>query len=300
VPAGRLYLLISLLCVALLTTGCLARRRVITRAGGSTKQLAVADKQALLERIQKTFAAIQTLNATVDMVPAIGSADKGKITEYKDIRAYILFRKPEDIRIIGLYPVVRAKAFDMVSDGDQFKLYVPAKNRFITGKDELTTPSANKLENLRPQHFLEALLVRPPSEGESPFVINQTDEERAEYIVHIVRRTPDGTVLPVRNVHFDRLNLAITRQIVFEPNGNILTDARYREWQSFEGIPFPKQIEINRPRDEYGVVITIVKLETNQTLPDERFALDQPEGSVLQVLGEKPSEAAAEKNANGR
>src|SRR5438128_2044082 len=136
------------------TTSCLVRRRVLTRKGASapTQALLSAGKATLIGKLEQQYAAINTLSATLDMVPAIGTANKGKITEYKDVRAYILFRKPADIRIVGLYPVVRNKAFDMVSNGAQFKLYIPAKNRFIEGKNQLEKPSPNKLENLRPQH----------------------------------------------------------------------------------------------------------------------------------------------------
>ena len=56
------------------------------------------------------------------MVPAVGSVNKGKITEYKDVLGYILFKKPDEMRLIGLYPVVRNKAFDMVSRGADFRL----------------------------------------------------------------------------------------------------------------------------------------------------------------------------------
>jgi outer membrane lipoprotein-sorting protein len=279
-------------------TGCLARRRVITRKGGAAQQLATAEKSALLGRIEKIYSSIQSLNATVDMVPALGSVNKGKITEYKDVRGYILFRKPEDIRIIGLYPVVRNKAFDMVSDGERFKLYVPAKNRFLVGRDEVIEPSKNKLENLRPRHFFDALLVKPIGPDESAILENITDEDTATYVVHVVRRTPAGELVPARSIHFDRLALSLERQILFDERGDILTDARYREWQPYDGTPFPKQIEINRPRDEYGMVLTIVKLDINKKLPDQQFVLDQPEGSVLQVVGEKP--APDSRNANGR
>ena len=49
------------------------------------------------------------------MTPALGTAEKSQITEYKDVTGYILFRKPAQIHIIGLYPVIRSKAFDMAS-----------------------------------------------------------------------------------------------------------------------------------------------------------------------------------------
>src|SRR5437867_2891531 len=129
----RIVAIVALCCSLPILSSCLARRRVITRKGMNTPELKLltADKQTLLDRIAAEYRAIQTLNATVDMVPALGSVNKGKITEYKDIRAFILFRKPAEIRIIGLYPVVRNKAFDMVSTGEEFRLYVPSKTRFI-------------------------------------------------------------------------------------------------------------------------------------------------------------------------
>src|SRR5256885_14047836 len=135
--------------ISLWFSSCLARRRVIARSGGkATQTLLVADRGTLLERIAGQYEAIHDFNAEVDMVPALGSAEKSRITEYKDVRAYILFRKPADIRIIGLYPVVRNTAFDMVSIGPDFNLYVPARNRFLTGRNDIIKPSANKLENL--------------------------------------------------------------------------------------------------------------------------------------------------------
>src|ERR1019366_4999237 len=131
VPAAILLLL--LLClIPLGLSSCLARRRAFTRSGGKpTQPLLVADQSTLVDSIARQYQAIHDFNATVDMVPALGSAEKSKITEYKDVRAFILFRKPGDIRLIGLYPVVRNKAFDMVSDGTNFELYVPARNRFL-------------------------------------------------------------------------------------------------------------------------------------------------------------------------
>src|SRR5260370_21031863 len=123
------------------STSCLARRRLITRKGGQpTQTLLATNKEKLIRDIAEHYVAVQTISATVDMVPALGTANKGKLTEYKDVRAYILFRNPSDIRIIGLYPVVRNKAFDMVSNGSQFRLYIPPKNRFIKGSNQIESP----------------------------------------------------------------------------------------------------------------------------------------------------------------
>src|SRR5690348_9116888 len=188
-PIRRLPAALLLLC--LMTSGlssCLARRRAITRKGaGAAKNpaLLVANRETLVNEVQRQYDAIHDFNATVDMVPALGSAEKSKITEYKDVRAYIVYRKPADIRIIGLYPVVRNTAFDMVSNGPNFELYVPSRNRFLTGSNEIIKPSANKLENLRPSHFLDALIVRPVDPADKLLVENLTDEEDAFYILHV-------------------------------------------------------------------------------------------------------------------
>jgi hypothetical protein len=101
-------------------------------------------------------------------------------------------------------------------------------------------------------------------------------------------------------VWFDRLKLHIIRQIIFSPKGEILTDVRYSDWRGYDGVPFPKVIDINRPQDEYGVVITVVKADINKPIGDEKFALEQPEGTVLQVLGSKQEErpAGAESSAS--
>jgi outer membrane lipoprotein-sorting protein len=286
-PRRRARALLLLVCLSALGfSGCFVRRRIITRKGGNaTPVLMTADKQTLIDQLASAYKAIQSFSATVDMVPALGSAEKSKITEYKDVRGYLLFRKPADIRIVGLYPVVRNKAFDMVSNGTDFRLYLPAQNRFITGSNKLIARSPNKIENLRPQHVLEALRVAPMQPDEKAEIVNLTDEDNAVYILHFVRVQPDGEILPTRSIWFSRINLQIARQLVYDTAGNILTDARYSDWHPYDGVPFPKTIDIDRPQDEYAVVLTVVKMEINRGVSDDKFVLEQPEGTVLQVLG---------------
>src|SRR4051812_26146618 len=104
-PIRRVPVVLLVLC--LMTPGltsCLARRRTITRRGtGAAKNpsLLVANRETLVNEIAKQYQAVHDFNATVDMVPALGTAEKSKITEYKDVRAYILYRKPSEIRLIG-------------------------------------------------------------------------------------------------------------------------------------------------------------------------------------------------------
>ncbi|MBZ5726843.1 MAG: outer membrane lipoprotein-sorting protein [Acidobacteriia bacterium] len=287
----RVPVLPLMLCLLALTLcSCLARRRAINRPGGKANpKLLIAGRGVLLDSLAKQYHAVRDFNATVDMVPALGTTEKSHITEYKDVRAFILFRQPASIRLIGLVPVVRNKAFDMVSDGADFKLYVPSRNRFLVGRNAIEQPSANKLENLRPQHFLDALLVRPVDLAKSKVLMeNYTDEDNAFYILHEVHENGGGQLQLDRTIWFSRLDLMLARQLIFDTAGNILTDARYAQWHAYDNVPFPKHIEINRPRDEYAVVIDIVKMDINKGVEDDKFSLEQPEGSTLQVVGQPP------------
>ncbi|MDR3698500.1 MAG: hypothetical protein P4L56_02620 [Candidatus Sulfopaludibacter sp.] len=282
---------ILLLClISAVLSSCLAHRLPFGRAGANPNQkLLTAGQPALIEAISRQYNAIHDFNATVDMAPSLGSAEKNRITEYKDVRAYIYFRKPAEIHILGLAPLVRTRAFDMVSDGADFKLYIATQNRFIVGRNAVEAPSRNKLENLRPAHFVSGLLVRPlDPKTDQLTMINLTDENNAFYILLALHEV-GGKLQPARSIWFSRVDLQMSRQLIFDDAGNILTDARYSQWHAYDNVPFPKHIEINRPRDEYGVIIDIVKMDINKGVPDDKFELTQPEGSTLEVVGQPPS-----------
>jgi outer membrane lipoprotein-sorting protein len=298
---GRIRAGAAILQVCLLTGGlssCLVKRRLITRTGAKTAQpvLLTARVPDLEQRITQQFSAIRDFSATVDMTPALGTAEKNKITEYKDVRGYILFRKPAEIRILGLYPVVRNTAFDMVSDGAMFRLYIPSQNRFVVGNNTVEQPSRVKIENLRPQHFVDALLVRPVGPDEKVILENFTDEDNAFLILHVVHEAGAGELVLQRTIWFNRVDLRLARQILLDGQGNILTDARYSDWTMFDNVPFPKHVEINRPQDEYAVVLNVVKMDINKGVTDDKFVLQQPEGTKLQTIGQTaPAVAPASK-----
>jgi outer membrane lipoprotein-sorting protein len=269
------------------------RRRIFSRQttpSGAPKPLINASRADLIYRLRKEYEAIRSFSATVDMTPATGSVYKGEITEYKDIRAYILYRKPDDIRIIGLAPVVRSKVFDMVSTGQDFRVLIPPKNRFIEGRNDAPRASDKSLENLRPEAFLQAMLIPPPDAArETPLLVDATDEENALYVVVLIGKTLKGDLMINRTIFFERTTLVMVRQKEYDPDGNIISDTRYRDWHTYGNIPFPGTIDITRPKDGYGVVISIVKMDMNASITDDKFVLAQPEGTELHVVGSKPA-----------
>src|SRR6185437_15961144 len=112
------------LSFGLLSVSCrLITHRTIRRNGKiatPAQILVTASRDDLVARISRIYNAIQSFQATVAMTPSVGSV-------------YVLFRKPADIRIIAQLPVVGTRAFDMVSNGRNFKFFLVSKNLFVEG-----------------------------------------------------------------------------------------------------------------------------------------------------------------------
>jgi hypothetical protein len=283
---------VILLCLLPLG-GCLFRSHSVERKISSAT-LKEATKEELIDVINGEAAKVQTLNATVDISPAVGGSKKGKVTEYQEIRGYILVRKPAMLRMIGLFPIVRNRAFDMVSDGQIFKVSIPVKNRFIIGRNDVIHPSGSALENIRPQHIFDALLLHeidPRTEAtfleagseqvEDPKTKKKVDE--ATYEIGVVDHDPDPKIgwYLSRRVIFSREDLLPHRQIVYDKLGNIATDAKYDDFQIYDGVNFPSTIDIWRPQEEYSIILKIVKLNLNQPLENAKFDLPQPAGAEV-------------------
>jgi hypothetical protein len=131
------------------------------------------------------------------------------------------------------------------------------------------------------------------------FVENFTDEDNAYYILHEVRENRAGALDLQRTVWFNRVDLQIARQMIFDRAGNILTDARYSNWAMFDNVPFPKHVEIDRPQDEYAVVLDVVKMDINKGVSDDKFVLNQPSGSSLRTVGQNLPAGSASETAKG-
>src|SRR5881394_1406904 len=154
------YSAVLLLLATVPLSGCLFHTHKVEQ-NLSTVSLKAATKPELVSYINSQAGKIQTMQATVDIDTAVGGAKKGKVTEYQQIRGYVLARKPAMLRMIGLLPILRNTAFDMVSDGQEFKVSIPPKNRFVVGRNDVVTPNPQQpLENLRPQIIYDALLLR--------------------------------------------------------------------------------------------------------------------------------------------
>jgi len=304
-PHLRLFFVLFLSVAAVPLTGCLFRTRPLDRQF-SDRPLKTATQQQLIEYVNAQAGKIQSMQATVDIDSSAGDPQNGRITDYKEIRGYVLARKPSMLRMKGLMPVVRNTAFDMVSDGQDFRLWIPTKNKFVMGANNAESQPDKRLENMRPQYIYDALLLPEIGQDEIAVLENGYETvldakkhrvEQPNYALAVIRKGPQGWYLS-RRIEFSRIDLQPYRQRIYDQRGNVATDARYQNYVDYAGITFPSTIQIERPMENYDIILNMVKLELNKALADEQFALEQPAGADVVNVGQPKS--SAPKAADGQ
>lgn len=275
-------------------TGCLYHTRKVVRPIMPTTVLS-ADGTQLVRNINAQYDTVQSLSATVEFRASVGGERKGKVTDYTSFSGYILLRKPEMLRVLGLVPVLRTRAFDLASDGENFKLLIPSKNTAIVGLNSVTGSAKNALENMRPNIFFDSLLIKSITPEELYSVTTETktvqDPQTRRFLVQpdydltVLRRDKGSNELvPERVIHFSRIDLLPYEEDIYDKAGDIQTQALYGPYQSFGNVRFPGSITIRRPLEEYQIVVSILKLTENLHLSDDQFQLKIPEGTQIKTL----------------
>ena len=238
-----------------------------------------ASEEHLLASYNEQARAVQSLQATVDLIPSTGTTYSGVIEEYHDVPGFILAERPATVRVIGQAPVVAKNIFDMVSDGKQFRIYIPSKNAFLVGPTALTRPSKKPIENLRPQHIVEALFW-PELPASANVLFEQFDADPSRYYILTLlrhggwrktrnRAGKSGSTAPI---------CASPACNFSEPGGQLDSDIAYSDWQpvasgarhrdahpSRRRCNYARDIHIWRPQDDYKLEIHILEAHAERT-----------------------------------
>jgi outer membrane lipoprotein-sorting protein len=275
-------------------TGCLLpHHRTVLRVAPPMVQNATVDQ--LVKQVNAQFDAVQSLNASIEITASAGGASTGNVTDYPSLSGYILLRKPTDMRVLLLVPVLHTRAVDMVSNGTTFKMLIPPKNKAFEGTEVITTPSKNPLENLRPTIFLDSLLIRGVSGDELVSltsdieIIVSEDKKHAtelpDYDLNVLRRKGTSNELEtLRVIHINRTTLLPYRQDIYDDQGRLATTALYDQYQTFGDKQFPTVLTIKRPLEEYEIRMTVNKLTVNQKMGDDQFELTIPPNTPVQKV----------------
>jgi outer membrane lipoprotein-sorting protein len=279
-------------------SGCLYHTHKVekTTLAGPAMDASVAQ---LVNEVNDRYSVVNSLTATVDFQATTGGARQGKQTDITPFHGYILLRKPAMLRVLALLPVVRTHAFDLASDGQTFKLVIPPRSRAIVGTNKVTKPSANALENLRPDIFLDSVLIKSIEPDRLVYLTNTSQTvrqekklvETPEYDLHIGEEDPQATdglkvhvLKPMRVIRFSRLTLLPIGQDIYDADGGVETHVEYGPYRQFGTARMPSSIVIQRPREAYQITISVQKVLINQPLPDKQFELEIPKDYKVQTL----------------
>jgi hypothetical protein len=106
-----------------------------------------------------------------------------------------------------------------------------------------------------------------------------------EYILNIVRRKTDSQELyPVRVITIRREDLLPYEQDLYDDAGVLQTQVLYDAYKDFDGYRYPSKITMRRPQEEYQLVMTVERVNSNPPLSDDQFQVTIPPGLAIENL----------------
>jgi outer membrane lipoprotein-sorting protein len=290
----RRYVAICLLTLPLLLAGCsllpTTRKLPVPKAPAKVQD---ASAEQLVENLNKRWDSLNTLTATVEIQATELKTDQGLATDFPRCRGYIVIRKPKMLRVVGFY--LGAKIFDMASDGSKFTLVIPLKDMAIEGPNRVKEKSPNQMLNLRPDFFLDSIVVQSVDHQDefmsTADTITMEDAAKKhlltvpEYVLSVVRRNADSQELKLmRRITFHRDDLLPYEQDIYDSDGNLETQVTYSDYANFAAGEYPSRVTILRPAEGIRLALTVERVQQNVDLPADEFQVEIPSGAKVQNL----------------
>jgi hypothetical protein len=281
----------------------------------------------LIEVVNR-MAQVQSLRGKIDIQFLDNSFAQCGITEkYRTAEGDVILQRDGKIYLVINGPF-SVKIAEMTSDGERFRVAVMQGDdkyrRFLRGTNmaayqrldagaeidcgkgdqkktaQMQQRAASAFSGLRPQHFTDALLLRPVGNiGADKNLLYVRSEAFAEdidtrpkakkdsrvvrgyYQLDELAPEGDGRARLLRRFWFDRFGeITLARLQTFGERGELTTDVVYRNPKSFgEATKYtlPADIEITRPQDRYSLRISYQvpeAVKVDQPWPVDVFALE--------------------------
>ena len=298
-----------------------------------------AQKDRLLNEVNR-FAKVSSIRAKMDLkFEDTSFARTGSKITYITVVGDVVVQRPANILLsVGLAGFDFAK---MSSNGENFRVAILKDQsggkykKFIVGsnnsdysklqselaeKSTADTNSPSSFSSLRPQHFTDALLIRPTDSNfiylQSTIFQNEEDETqkknsplrkvmRGYYLLDELKKDESGELRVLRRFWFDRVGgIRLARQQLFDTKGEIESDIVYgREGNltaNGEYKNLPLRIQVTRPKEKYTMSLTYQSPEAvtiGKTYPATAFLL-RNEWNLEEIdLDKKLQEATGQQSA---
>lgn len=261
----------------------------------------VTDQAHLMSEVNR-FARVASMRAKMDLRFEDNSfAEFGNKEVYRSADGEIVVQRPGMILLKVQVPVFKTDVAQMASDGKTFRVailndggsgkykkfvkgtnnadYSRLQQSLNTAKDsngKAVKENVNAFANLRPQHFTDAMLVRPtdPANVYTQSSIHQIEDDdtvrsksplrrvmRGYYLLDEYVKRPGGALMIARRFWFDRVGgIRLARQQIFDAAGEIESDIVYgregtlTDTGNYTNLPL--EIQVTRPKEKYSMKLT--------------------------------------------
>ena len=248
-----------------------------------------ASKDQLINEINR-FAKVNSMSAKMDLkFEDTSFANQGKKKSYVTATLTSVVQRPANIYLkVEFFSVDIAQ---MTSNGDKFRVAVLKDNsggkfkKFVLGSNNADyaklesglkkdtsddSQSVSSVSRLRPQHFTDAILIRP-TDSQNTYLqstIYQIEEDevqkkkvmRGYYLLDEYSKDSNGDLKISRRFWFDRVvSIRLARQQLFDNKGEIESDIVYGQEGNLANGEYknlPLRIMVTRPKEKYSISLT--------------------------------------------
>jgi hypothetical protein len=330
---------VILLAILALFTGCIKVKQ--DRETARLLKTENATQAELISEVNR-FARVNSMRAKMDLKFEDNSfAEFGSKEVYRNADGEVVVQRPGKILLKVQVPFIKSDVAQMTSDGETFRVAILQDGgsgkykKFVKGTNnadysklqktlsvtdvgngKVAKENVNAFANLRPQHFTDAMLVRPTDDAhlytQSTLYQDELDTSvekkspvrnvtRGYYLLDEFVRQPDGGLMIARRFWFDRVGgIRLARQQIFDAIGEIESDIIYgmqgdlTETGNYANLPL--QITVTRIKERYAMTLKYQSPEEvmiGNVFPDAAFVLKNSWNLEEVDLDQKLAEATA-------
>lgn len=257
-----------------------------------------ADQGVLYNRVNY-LAKVNSINAKMYLSFEDNSyAESGLAEKYTTADSTIVVQRPENILLKVEVPIIGTDIAQMTSNGESFRVAILEDGaggkyrKFLVGSNKTDysmlsqsldnlgsndskeiKKNVNAFSNMRPQHFTDAMLMRPIDTDQFFYTRSTITQEefdikadkksplrwvlRGYYLLDEHTKMNNGELIITRRFWFDRVGgINLARQQIFDSNGEIESDIVYGKTgavtETGEYI-LPLEVEVTRPKEKYKI-----------------------------------------------
>jgi hypothetical protein len=330
-----------LLAAVVISSGCISVKKA--DATPTLLKTEEATHAELMSEVNR-FARVGSMRAKMLLKFEDNSfAEFGSKEVYRQADGEVVVQRPANILLKVQVPVIGTDVAQMTSDGEKFRVAILQDGgsgkykKFVIGTNNAdysklqkvlddangngtAKQNVNAFANLRPQHFTDAMLVRPTDEAHlyTMSTIFQIEEDltqgkksplrrvnRGYYLLDEFSKGPGGGLVIARRFWFDRVGgVRLARQQIFDVKGEIESDIVYGAEGNLtstgEYTRLPLQIVVTRPQEKYSMRLTYKTpgdVTIGKTYPAAAFVLQNSWELEEVNLDDKLKESTAERPA---